>query len=398
MSRSATQVWNDPTHCVPFHRGRVALHAILRSFGIGAGDEVMLPGFSCVAVPAAILFTGARPHFVDIDADTLNLDEAALARALERRPAAVLLQHAFGSPGIPEELLEPMRARGIRIIEDCAHATGASHRGVAVGEFGDAAFTSLQWSKTVSCGLGGIARMRDPDGASQLRDLARGYPEPGVVNTLTLMALNELRDALLRPSVYERARSLYQRLGRWGFVPGSSDAAELMSPQMPAGYRLRFASRRLGSLRDALDRVERTIAHRRRVAARYRGWLEEQGCWIQRLSPGAVSTHLRVPLLVASRESFLADAQKARLEIGDWFEAPLHPASSPASVFGYEAGSCPVSERRTSQMVNLPTHSQMDETEIQRVLGFLETHREQIVENSGVADGVQQHAFEALRE
>ena len=159
----AVGIWLSSTHTRTFSKGRVALYALLRAAGIGPGDEVVLPGFTCVVVPAAVGYTGASPVYHDIDSRTFNGDPALAAAAIGPRTRALIVQHTFGLPADLGGLPQLCRERGVVLIEDCAHAIGATRDQRAVGTLGDAAFCSLQWSKPATIGLGGIARFNAPD-------------------------------------------------------------------------------------------------------------------------------------------------------------------------------------------------------------------------------------------
>jgi perosamine synthetase len=154
-----------------FWRGRVALYGILKSLGIGSGDSVLVPGFTCFAVPAAVLFTGARPLYVDIDQATFNISVESVQSAWDEhataRIKAVIIQHTFGLPANLSPILAWARKHTIAAIEDCAHAWGSRYQdeqGIwkQVGTAADAAFFSSQWTKPVSTGLGGWARINNP--------------------------------------------------------------------------------------------------------------------------------------------------------------------------------------------------------------------------------------------
>src|SRR5260370_17633077 len=81
-----------------FYRGRVALYALLRALNVEAGDEVIIPGFTCIAVPSPIIGMGARPVYVDIDPETYNLDPSALEPKITIRSKAIIAPHSYGIP------------------------------------------------------------------------------------------------------------------------------------------------------------------------------------------------------------------------------------------------------------------------------------------------------------
>ncbi len=141
---------------VSFNSGRSALLAILKAFGIGEGDEVLVQAFTCVAVPNSVLWAGAKPVFVDIDA-TLNMDPKDAEKKITKNTKALIVQHTFGVPAQMDKIIALAKKHHLILIEDCAHALGATYKGKKVGTFGDAAFFSFGRDKVVSSVFGGMA-------------------------------------------------------------------------------------------------------------------------------------------------------------------------------------------------------------------------------------------------
>lgn len=375
LDREAVGLWMDPSHCREFIKGRVALYAILRGYGIGRGDEVIIPGFTCVVVPAAVRYTGAQPVFHDIDPTTLQGCPQAAARAMSPQTRAVIVQHNFGMLADLGELPEICRDRGIPLIEDCAHAMGASLGGRPAGHFGDAAFASLQWSKPTTTGLGGLALMNDQSLVDRVDDLVRReFREPTVLRIVYLELLSAMYRKWFRPSLYWRAQGLYRWAGRRGLVQGSSSEEELQSGRMPDGYREVLGSRRKSSLHAAMEYLEATLPHRRRIWGFYHELLKESGFWQPPLpASGELPVALRYPLLVENRDELLQEARNARVEIGDWFNAPLHPRGIDPERFGYRAGSARIAEAAASLIINLPTHTRVTLSDAKEIVDFVLT-------------------------
>ena len=181
--RQAVETWFAKyfgnSQALTFNSGRSALYAILRAFGIGTGDEVLVQAFTCVAVPNSVLWTGAKPVYVDID-DTLNLDPAEAERKISKRTRALVVQHTFGTPADMEKLLAIARKHRLLVIEDCAHSLGAVHNGRKVGAFGDAACFSFGRDKAVSSVFGGLAlvAVRHDAAWKRLKELHSRAPYP----------------------------------------------------------------------------------------------------------------------------------------------------------------------------------------------------------------------------
>ncbi len=149
--------------------GTTALTLAIRALAIGPRDQVAVPSYVCAAVVHAIRAAGARPLVCDIDPSTLVLDPEDVARRATADLRAVIVVHPFGSP----VRLEPLRARGLLVIEDCAQALGARERGEPVGSRGDAAVFSFAPTKLVTCGGPGGGLTSPRAGlVDQARDLA----------------------------------------------------------------------------------------------------------------------------------------------------------------------------------------------------------------------------------
>ena len=109
-----------------FWKGRVALYAILESLGIGPGDEVIMPGFTCVVVPNAVLYRGAIPIYVDIEETSFTMDVRDIEQKITSRTRAIIVQHTYGIPAEMDAIMAVAAQAGVAVIEDCAHALGST--------------------------------------------------------------------------------------------------------------------------------------------------------------------------------------------------------------------------------------------------------------------------------
>ncbi len=353
-----------------FWKGRVALYGILKALGIGPGDDVVVPGFTCMVVPQAVKFAGARPIYVDIDEGTLNLNPNQLGAALTPNTKAVIVQHTFGLAADMDAIKTIANSRGIRIIEDCAHAMGTLYHGEIVGTLGDAAFFSTQWSKPITTGLGGIAVTADPAIAEGLRTFERECISPSYRDRWTLYTQLKIHQMLFKPSRYWNALDLFHALANTGLFIGSSSPQELDGSK-PEGYEKRIAPFQLRQFRAALTRLQNVNDHRRYVARVYSETLKPAGFKTFAVLKGTEPIMLRYPVLVADKLGVLEAARKCRVEIGDWFVSPLHPLTAQLTRVGYRAGECPVGEKVSQHVVNLPTHPGVDDKTIGRTCEFL---------------------------
>lgn len=147
-------------HAIAVTSGTAALICALHGVGIGPGDEVIVPAYTWVATAAAVLATGAVPIVAEVD-DTLLLDPDDFARKITAYTKAVIPVHMRGTPAAMDEIMAVARKHELAVIEDTAQANGASYRGRQCGSIGDAGCYSLQFSKIITSGEGGLVTTSD---------------------------------------------------------------------------------------------------------------------------------------------------------------------------------------------------------------------------------------------
>jgi len=143
-------------YCLATNSGTSALHLALLGAGVRAGDEVIVPAFTFVATAMAVLHQGAVPVFVDVEPRTFGMDPAKVEAAIGPRTRAVMPVHLHGVPCDLQPIADIAARRGIVMVEDSAQAIGARYRGRFAGTVGLAGCYSLQSSKSMACGEGGL--------------------------------------------------------------------------------------------------------------------------------------------------------------------------------------------------------------------------------------------------
>ncbi len=157
-------------HAVATSSGTTALHIALLAHGIGPGDEVITPSFTFIASVNSILFCGARPVMVDIQADSFNIDPGRVKAAITPRTKAIMPVHLYGQPCDMDALQAIAGKHDLVIIEDACQAVGARYQSRAAGSFGTGCF-SLYATKNIMSGEGGMITTDDDELASHCRML-----------------------------------------------------------------------------------------------------------------------------------------------------------------------------------------------------------------------------------
>jgi dTDP-4-amino-4,6-dideoxygalactose transaminase len=300
---------------------------------IRPGDEVIVPSFAFVTTAGAFALRGAKPVFVDVRPDTLNLDERALSEKITSRTRAIVVLHYGGVACEMDEIDKVSRETGVPIVEDNAHGLFGRYRGRDLGTFGCLATQSFHETKNFSCGEGGAL----------------------LVN---------------RADLIERAETIHAKgTNRSRFSRGLVDKytwVDLGSSYSPSEILAAFL---YGQLKER-DRVQ---AQRARIWRRYReelsGWAADHGVGLPQVPPHSDHpSHLFYLILpsVASRARLIHHL--ARRDILAVFHyQPLH-LSRMGRHYGGHPGQCPVTERVSERLLRLPLFWALTESEQTEVI------------------------------
>ncbi len=349
--------------------GRSGLLLILQALGLRAGDEVLLQAFTCNAVPNPVLWVGATPIYVDIDEESLNMDPDDLEKKITPRAKAIIVQHTFGYPADMDRILAIAKKHNLVIIEDCAHALGATHHDKKVGTLGDVAFFSFGRDKVISSVYGGMVISRNQKITKNIESLYQKLSYPG---------LYWIKQQLRHPILMEWIMRWYS-VGKFFLI--ALQKLHLFSlavqPKEKRGLQPHFFPRRLPNAFSALafsqlQRLERFNTHRREIAQIYSSGLVEKYHHLQSKN-ASEAIFLRYTVRHPNAHAILKTARKHDLYLGDWYISPIAPADTDLTAMRYTLGSCPKAERLSKEVLNLPTHIRITKNDARRVVEFLKT-------------------------
>jgi dTDP-4-amino-4,6-dideoxygalactose transaminase len=298
------------------------------SLGLGRGDEVVVPSFTFPSTATAALRAGARVRFADISDETLNVTPETIRPLLTGRTRAVVVVHYAGRACDMGGIMALARSRGFRVIEDAAHALGATHRGRPLGTWGDFGCFSFHQTKNLTCGEGGA------------------------------LAVGRSRDV---PAVESRFEKGTDRLR---FLRGEIDRYQWISEGGSFGLSALLAA----VVEVQLGRARAILGHRRRIAGRYRKALSGgQGPWRLPGEDAETNWHLfavRVPARL--RDPWIAWMRGKGIEVSSHYE-PLHLSPFAQEALGWRTP-LPVTERAAAEIIRLPIHPGMTNLEVDRVV------------------------------
>jgi dTDP-4-amino-4,6-dideoxygalactose transaminase len=303
------------------------------------GDEIIVPSFTFVSSINAFVLRGARPVFIDIRPDTLNLDETQLERLITPRTRAILVVHYAGVACEMDPILELASKHRIAVVEDNAHGLFGKYKGKYLGTLGEFATQSFHETKNFTCGEGGALLINDPQ-----------YIE---------------RAEIIREKGTDRSRFFRGQVDKYTWV-------DVGSSYLPSDILAAF-------LYAQMEARETIQSKRQRIWEYYdrslRGWAEDAGVKLPSV-PAYCEHPYHMYYLV------LPSLQKRQQLIGYLGEhginsvfhyQPLH-LSTMGREFGGRAGECPVTESVSDRLVRLPFYNDLSEDEqeivVDRITGF----------------------------
>ncbi|MBB6671695.1 UDP-4-amino-4,6-dideoxy-N-acetyl-beta-L-altrosamine transaminase [Cohnella nanjingensis] len=324
-------------YAVAFSNGTAALHGACQAAGIGPGDEAVTTPMTFAASANAVLYLGGKPVFADIDPRTYNLDPTAVEPLLNERTKAIVTVDFTGQPSRLSALKAMAEARGIPLIEDAAHALGASYRGRPVGSAADMTMFSLHPVKHVTAGEGGVIATNDERYYRKLTD----FRNHGIVRDRARL---EAKDA---PAWYYEMQSL--------------------------GFNYRLTDFQAALADSQLDKLDRFVARRRAIARRYDeafGGLDEVVTPYQD-GEGESSWHLYVlqlnlEQLRAGRDEVFERLHRENVGANlHYIPVYLHPYYRD---LGYARGLCPNAEWLYERILTLPLFPAMTDEDVDDVI------------------------------
>jgi len=323
----AFATWNGSRHALSFVSGRVALRAAIDALGLRPGDEVVVPGYTCVVVINALTHAGLAPVYADIELQTFGLANDTLRAAITPKTKAVVVHHLYGL--VSRDLIttiELARAHRLAVIEDCAQAAGAALAEQKVGNFGDIGIFSADPSKPFNCVQGGLAVTNDDRIAERLAALQRPmkvHDDPTIENRLRNVSLNYVLNK--DPQRWWKGELAWARHGARYFYGIPASEIDGAAPG-DAAHRMSTPIARIAL--NQLKKLDHYNERRRANARRWIEWCHDNGFIAPLEVMQSTPTYLRFPVLV--RPEMKRDLRWAYRSLGvvpgTWFNTHLHPA------------------------------------------------------------------------
>lgn len=317
------------SYAVGVNSGTDALIMALRALGIGVGDEVITVPNSFVASTSCVASVGACPVFVDVR-DDYNIDPALLEQAITTRTKAILLVHLTGRPADMDPIMEIARRHGIYVIEDCAQAVCAEYKGQRVGSIGDIGCFSLHPLKTLNaCGDGGVVTTNSEAMYEQLQILRNiGLRER---DDCVVWGYNSRLDTIQAAILIAKLNHIDEWTEKRRVNARFYQDALKNTPQISCPKE---------------EDYERSVYHTFVIKAERRDELRDH------LSNEGIGTAIHYPV-------------------------PIHLHTAAANL-GYVAGSFPITEEQSKQILSLPIYPELESDQLEHVVTSMQSFYQQV--------------------
>ena len=344
-----------------YSSARGSLAAFLKAAGIGSEDSVLLSCFTCLAVPSAVIACGARPIYADINLGTLNVNLESIKDLVEGDTKAIVVQHTMGRPiDNMSEICQFATDSGLLVIEDCALSLGTKINGVPIGFHGDAAIFSLELSKTLSSGWGGLLINNNQSLEPVLAEDYKNTPEESTWTQLRKVLQIALTGLFYSKYVYFFGKYIIAIGYKLNLFKGSTPVEEyegIISPRFISklsGPQARLAQsqfKRLNYISEINNNNFRYI---------YKS-LESAGLFILGdISSNHFPVSPRVAFLVNDPVIASEWFYNKGIELGTWFAGSL----SPIPIFNFNSEDYPTVEFVANHIVNLPCHNRITKLDL----------------------------------
>ncbi|MEI6289360.1 MAG: DegT/DnrJ/EryC1/StrS family aminotransferase [Chloroflexota bacterium] len=309
-------------HGIGVSDGTAALNIILRAMEIGPGDEVITVSHTFIATAEAIVLTGARPVFVDIDPDTYLMDVTQVEAKITHKTKAILPVHLYGQTVDMDPLLKIATRHGLRVIEDACQAHGAEYKGRKAGSLGDAAGFSFYYSKNLG-----------------------GYGEGGFIST------NDDELAIKMRKIRDHGS-------------GTRYHHDLI------GMNARLDEIQALVLRTKLPNLAASNDKRREHAHRYNEMLKHTASKIPTVNAGNTPVYHLYVISTPNRDELQAFLKDRGVFTGIHYPIPIHLQKA-MEFLGYKKGDLPVTEMVVSQILSLPMFAELENDQIDFVANMV---------------------------
>ncbi len=352
---------------------RSSLGFFLKSQGIGKDDEVLLNSFTCLAVPYGILSSGAKPVYLDIDKSTLCFDLNRLKKKINKKVKAVVVQHTLGKSANIIKIKNFLKKKNILLIEDCALSMGAKFDNKYLGNFGDASIFSMELSKTISSGWGGVLLINKKKISKTVNQQYLKLNREKSTNSFFKHIQLSISVFCYNAYIYFLGKYLYSFFFKFKIFKPST-----LPIEKKAIFKSNFFEK-LGRFQIIFAIMQ--LSYFNKIIFKCRDNFKTINDCLKKLNIKILpvitekdfSVSNRICFLVQNRKKFVDYFNSNGVSVGKWFDGPLSPNPN-SKLFNYNKNQFRIAGKISEKIVNLPCNNGMSSSDCQRIVILLKKY------------------------
>ncbi|PID87537.1 hypothetical protein CSB07_01040 [Candidatus Gracilibacteria bacterium] len=358
---------------ISFYNGRSAICHCLKLIKIKEDDEVIVSGYTCVSVSNAVIQSGAKIVYIDINKNNLGIDIKKLESNINKKTKVIIIQHTFGKPSSVNEIIKIAKKNNVLVIEDCAHSLGSEYKGKKLGSFGDFSIFSTGRDKVISSVTGGFLIINN-----------KKYSE----------SAKEIKKKLIMPSNLLISRNLFYNI--FGYISYKTYGF------LSIGKVVMYISRKFNIITEILTKEEKNLnykkfnyllpnslaylalgelkkidiynKHRNKISFYYDNKINKSNK-VYFLKKDEYNNNYRYPFICKNekeKKSLLKYMKKNNILLGkSWSGINIVPYGTSLDRTKYKLGTCKIAENISKNITFLPNHNSIKIKDAKKIINLI---------------------------
>ena len=352
-------------HVYTFASGRMGFYTILKSLGIKKGDEIIIASYTCVVVPNAIIYTGAKPIYCDINKLDFNIDVNKIEALITTKTKAIYAQHTFGQMCDIDAIKQIANKYNLPVIEDVALSLGAKTNQSYAGTIGDFGYFSTDRTKIINTSVGGFVFVNNQKYLENFETIYQNisYLDKSFTKKLAITFLIDL--LMMHPNMYWLGKFTNPLFRKFGIIKYFLDEQKHNKSDITEyPYPAKFSSILALVGISQINNLENNLTHRKKLAKYYNDILQ---IYPESYINSEKNVFLRYSFLVKNRD-YWQKKFSSKIDLSIWFTTIAQGKNSNFEEIHYTVGQNQTSEFVAKRIFNLPTHQKIDPTKIKKLL------------------------------
>ena len=348
-----------------FASGRMGFYSILKTIGIKEEDEIIIPSYTCIVVPNAILYSRAKPIYCDINKNDFNIDISQIEKLITPKTKVLYAQHTFGQMCDVEAIVQLAKKYNLIVVEDTALAIGASKDGKFAGTIGDFGYYSTDRSKVINTGLGGIVSVNNGKYIQKFEDYYTQLPFIDESYTKKIAYTFVLNLITLNPYIYWLGKFTNAVLSKLKLLTYFLDEPfhkleEIKSYPYPAKLSNILANIGISQIKN----LDNNLKNRKNIVKYYN---EILNIYTDKYISSNENIFLRYGFLVNNRDDW-EKRFSSKIDLSIWFKTIASGKNDNFEEINYKLGTNETSEYVCEHIFNLPTHNKIRPEKLKNLL------------------------------